>query len=294
MTRIAAEKGLATQLGAQRHAMTNMHRVVELIQGGAIGPVRECHCWIGGERGMPAMPKDFPAVPAHLDWDLWLGPAAERPDSPDYCPYKWRFWWDFGTGETGNWGCHILDIPFWALGLVHPTRVDASGPEVDPQRTSRSLAARYHFPARNGRPDVVLHWYHAKDGPPILQERNLPSKGNNTLFIGSDGMLLCGFGQRKLYPEEKFADFVPPEPSVPDSPGFHREWFDACRGGAPASCDFAYSGPLTETVLLGNVAYRAGGGFDWDATSLQVQGNPAAQDLIVPTFRAGWEVSATA
>ena len=150
--------------------MTNMHRVVELIQAGAIGQVRECHCWVGGDRGMPAMPNDFPPVPAHLDWDLWLGPAAERPYSPDYCPYNWRFWWDFGTGETGNWGCHILDIPFWALGLVHPTRVDASGPDIDPQRTPKSLAASYHFPAMNGRPEVMLHWYHAKDGPPILRE----------------------------------------------------------------------------------------------------------------------------
>ena len=230
-------------------------------------------------------------MPNHLNWDLWLGPAAERPYSPAYCPYNWRFWWDFGTGETGNWGCHILDIPVWTLGLKYPTRVEASGPEIDAQRSPKSLAARYVFPAQQDRPEVTLHWYHAKNGPAILRDLNLPAEGNNTLLIGSEGMLLCGFGKRKLYPAEKFADYSPPEPSIPDSPGFHREWFDACAGGPPATCDFAYSGPLTETVLLGNVAYRAGGGFDWDARSLTAQGNSRAAELLVPQFRAGWEVT---
>lgn len=290
MTRLAAEKGVATQLGVQRHTIKNIHRIVELIQGGAIGEVRECHCWINGERGMPAVPTEFPPVPAHLNWDLWLGPAAERPYSPEYCPYNWRFWWDFGTGETGNWGCHILDIPYWALGLRRPIRVDASGPEVDPQRSPKSLTSQFVFPAEDRRPEVRLHWYHAKQGPPILRQLELPERGNNTLFIGSEGMLLCGFSQRKLYPEEKFADFVPPDETIPDSPGFHREWFEACRGGPPATCDFSYSGPLTETVLLANVAYRAGGGFDWDAETLTASGNPTAQELIVPQFRSGWEV----
>jgi predicted dehydrogenase len=290
MTNLAAKNNVATQLGAQRHAIENVHRVVELIQAGAIGDVSEVHSWIGGDRGMPDSPPKTAPVPPHLKWDLWVGPAAFRPYSPAYCPYGWRFWWDFGTGETGNWGCHILDIPFWALGLKYPTRVDASGPPIHDQTTPKSMTTRFAFPAKDGRPAVVLHWYHAKNGPPILKEKGINGKGANTLFIGSEGMLLCGFGSRKLLPEGKFADYKAPDKTIPDSPGFHREWINACKGGEPATCSFDYTGPMAETVLLGNVAYRAGGGFGWDAAKLQAKGNDKAASLIHPPFREGWEI----
>ncbi len=287
LTKVARDKGLATQLGAQRHAMPNMHRVVELIQSDAIGNVTEVHSWVGGSRGMPDVPRDRPAVPEHLDYELWVGPADFRPYHPSFCPYGWRFWWDYGTGETGNWGCHILDIPFWALGLQYPTRVDASGPEVDPERTPKAMHANFRFPPSDSRGPVDLHWYHGV--PEILGEHGLDAKGNNTLFIGERGMLLCGFGQHQLLPESDFADFQPPEPFIPDSPGFHREWIDACKGGPAATCHFDYSGPLAETVLLGNVAYRAGG-FDWDSANLRTRGNDKAQNLIRESYRKGWEV----
>ncbi len=155
---LAREKKLATQLGVQRHTMANIHRVVELVRSGAIGRVTEVHCWIGGSRGMPHVPTDTPPVPAHLQWDLWLGPAAQRLYHPTYAPYGWRFWWDFGTGETGNWGCHILDIPFWALDLAHPRYVDASGPEPHPQTTPKQMSVRFELPQRAGRGPVTLHW----------------------------------------------------------------------------------------------------------------------------------------
>lgn len=290
MTNLAAEKKLATQLGVQRHTIGNVHRVVELIQAGAIGPVTEVHSWIGSSRGMPGIPADKPPVPDHLKWDLWLGPATERPYHSAYCPYNWRFWWDFGTGETGNWGCHILDIPFWALGLKYPTGAAGAGPPVHAQTTPKSMTTKFEFPAEGKRPAVTLHWYQAGGGPPILKEKGLPAGGNNTLFIGKEGMLLCGFGKRKLYPEEKFADFKPPAQTIPNSPGFHREWINACKGGEPATCNFDYSGPMSETVILGNVAYRAGGEFYWSAKDLKVSGSQAAQNLIRTPFRKGWEV----
>jgi predicted dehydrogenase len=147
LTELAAEKKVATQLGVQRHTLKSVRAAVELIKSGAIGEVTECHSWVSGNRGMPPKPKEFPTVPETLKWDLWLGPVAERPYSPDYAPYKWRFWWDFGTGETGNWGCHILDIPFWALGLKYPSRVEASGPKPDPDTTPKSMTVKYEFPA---------------------------------------------------------------------------------------------------------------------------------------------------
>lgn len=289
LTDYAAKQGLATQLGAQRHTIGNMRRVVELIQSGAIGQVSEVHSWVGGSRGMPSVPTDQPPIPASLDYDLWVGPAPFRPYHPSFCPYGWRFWWDYGTGETGNWGCHILDIPFWALGLRYPDRVDATGPEVDAQRTPKSMHVTFRFAAqRQGQKPVDLHWYHGT--PEILKQKGLSDKGNNTLFIGDQGMLLCGFSRRELLPQEKFADYEPPSPSIPDSPGFHREWINACKGGEAATCDFDYSGPLAEAVLLGNVAFRAGG-FDWNAKQLQTVGNPAAQNLIREAYRKGWEIS---
>ena len=289
MTELAAEKKLATQLGVQRHTKSNIHRVVELIRSGAIGEVRECHAWVGGDRGMPAIPTNHHPVPEHLKWDLWLGPAKTRPYCPDaYAPYNWRFWWDFGTGETGNWGCHILDIPFWSLKLGHAVKVAGSGPPVHPQTTPKSMATRLEFPARGSLPPVTLHWYHTKSGPPILAERGLDGSGCNNLFVGSEGMLLCGFDKRKLLPESKFADFEPPPQTVPDSPGFHQEWIAACKGGKPATCNFDYSGPMTEAVLLANTAYRVGQPFDWDAKTMTPRNCPAAEPHIRPTFRKGW------
>ena len=162
LTDMARKKGLATQLGSQRHAMPNMRRVVELIKSGAIGKVTEIYSWCGGGRGMPEIPTDRPAVPSTLDYDLWIGPADYRPYHPSFCPYGWRFWWDYGTAEAGNWGCHILDIPFWALDLKYPTHVEASGPPVDPERTPKSMQVTYKFPARGGQPPLTLHWSHGK------------------------------------------------------------------------------------------------------------------------------------
>ena len=290
MTEAARKHKVATQLGVQRHTITNMHRVVELVQAGAIGRVSEVHSWIGGTRGMPKSPSDFPAVPSHLKWDLWLGPRAERRYSPEYCPYNWRFWWDFGTGETGNWGCHILDIPYWALGLTHPTKVAGSGPPVHEQTTPKSMATRMEFPAVADRGPVTLHWHHANKGPAVLAQHGLSDKGANTLFIGSEGMLLCGFNMRKLLPEKKFAGFEPPIETIPKSPGFYREWIDACKGGPAATCNFDYSGPLSETVLLGNVGYRVGGEFGWNADQLTAAGNDNVAQFIQEPYRKGWEV----
>ncbi|MEM1067378.1 MAG: gfo/Idh/MocA family oxidoreductase, partial [Planctomycetota bacterium] len=224
------------------------------------------------------------------DYDLWVGPAEFRPYHSSFCPYGWRFWWDFGTGETGNWGCHILDIPFWALGLKYPNRVEASGPPVDAERTSKSMQVKYTFADSNQKSPVDLHWYH---GVPeeMLKQNGLSAKGNNTVFIGEKGILEAGFGKRKLYPEDRFSKFEAPEPFIPDSPGFHQEWINACKGGEAATCDFSYSGPLAETVLLGNVAYRSGGSFDWDASSLTAGGNAKAQRYIREKYRKGWEVT---
>jgi len=292
MTDLARQKKLATQLGVQRHTIGGIHRTVELIKSGAIGKVTEVYSWIASGRGMPADPTDFPPVPDGLKWDLWLGPAAEHKYTPSLCPYNWRFWWDYGTGEAGNWGCHILDIPFWALDLAHPTRVDATGPAADSKKTPKSFSSKFLFPAGGDgkkRGAVTLHWM--QGSPEILKEKGITGKGLNNVFVGTEGILACGFDKPTLYPKEKFQGFKAPQPFIPDSPGFHKEWIMAAKGGkTPATCNFDYSGPMAETVLLANVAYRSGGGFDWDSKALKTVGNDKAQALIREEFRKGWEM----
>ena len=311
ITETAAEMKTATQLGCQRHTIKNMHRVVELVKTGAIGDVAEVHSWIGGNRGMPEMPVSSSTPPDTLKWDLWLGPCPQdweysvsKNINPNgnavgtHAPYWWRFWWDFGTGETGNWACHILDIPYWALDLQYPVKVSASGPEIDEERTPREMHIIYDYPARDGLPPVKLYWSHTSraacfdkfDIPRNIQTKEGQNVNANTLFVGTKGMLLTGFDRHVLLPEEKFAGFEYPAPFIPESPGFHREWVNACKGGIPATCNFAYTGPMAESAILGNEAYRQGHKtFDWDAANLIAKNCPEVQNALKPEFRRGWE-----
>jgi len=324
LTDAARAKGLATQLGCQRHAMETLRNGVKVVRSGMIGEVRTVHSWVASSRGMPTPPTSPESVPAGLDWDLWLGPVAHRPYTKGFAPYDWRFWWEFGTGETGNWGCHILDIPYWALELGHPVHVEANGPEVDADRTPRSLASRLDYPERKSLsggmlPPVSVHWHQGR--PPILDELGVdrlaephlavssddsgkkpkrPTDDCNNLFIGTAGMLLCGFGRHFLLPVESFKGSRDVPRTLTPSPGFHKEWLAACRGGEQASCAFDYSGPLAESVLLANVAYRLGVSFDWNADSLtahRVVSNsgvsPSPSDisrLLARDYRAGWHI----
>lgn len=295
LTEAARKKGLATQLGSQRHTLAGLRAGVELARSGLLGTITEVHSWIGSGRGMPDPQPEVLPVPAGLDWDLWLGPAPMRPYTKGFAPYDWRFWWEFGTGESGNWGCHILDIPFWALELGHPVRVAGSGPAPDPARTPKQLVSRLDFPARKSAagaelPPVSVHWYQGR--PPILAERRFDAKQlkhKNTLFVGTEGMLLCGFNSWALLPEQKFADVKEPPQTLAPSPGFHQEWIAACRGGTPATCNFDYTGPLSESVLLANIAYRVQGEFDWDAAAMK-SSRDDVNGMLRREYRQGWEV----
>ena len=295
LTDAARAKGLATQLGSQRHALSGLRAGVEIVKAGMLGTIKEVHSWIASRRGMPKPPGAPEPAPATLDWDLWLGPVKERPYTKGFAPYDWRFWWEFGTGETGNWGCHILDIPFWALDLAHPVRVAGSGPTPDPQRTPTQLTSRLDFPARTSAagktlPAVSVHWYQGL--PPVLAERGISDEmadKKNTLFIGTEGMLLCGFEKWLLLPEAKFAEVKNPPQTLAPSPGFRQEWVQACRGGQPATCNFEYTGPLSESVLLANIAYRVQGEFAWDAAAMKSD-RADVNALLCRTYRKGWEV----
>lgn len=296
MAELAAETKLATQLGTQYH---NHHRqVVELIRSGAIGPVREAHAMIGGSRGGGERPTETPPVPPHLKWDLWLGPRPWRPYHPDYVPYRWRFWWDFGTGETGNNGVHILDIPFWALDLRHPATIEAEGPPVHEETSPTWMRMRFEFPARGDMPPVKLHFYHSAETPPAMAAESLPEWRPNLLgdwkprvvFRGDEGVLVADLRRWKLLPESKFADFQPPKPTVPKSIGHHREWVAASKTGEATGCGFPYGGALTEMILLGNVAYRLGEKLDWDPKNMRAPNCPEADKYIKEQYREGWRL----
>jgi len=298
MADTAREHKLVTQMGTQIHAGANYRRAVELVQSGAIGPVREVHVWLGAnfngpptptDMTQPDAPTDKPPVPEGIDWDLWLGPAPYRPYSPTYAPFGWRYWWNFANGQLGDFFCHYCDLAFWALKLRHPTTVEAQGP-VHPESTAKWTIAKQQYPARGDLPPVHLTWYNGGGYPALVKEKNIPQWGSAVLFIGADGMLIADYGRHQLLPETKFAGFTPPDPFIANSIGHHREWVEACKTGGPTTCNFDYSGALTEAALLCNVALRTGRKLNWDAKNLKAVGCPEAAPLLRRPYREGWEL----
>jgi predicted dehydrogenase len=285
---LAAKQKRITQMGTQIHAGSNYRRVVELIQSGAIGTVQEVHVWCGRSFGGKDRPKDMPPIPEGLHYDLWLGPAPQRPYHSAYIPFNWREWWDFGGGSLADMACHHMDLPFWALKLRHPTTVSAEGPAPHPESTPPWLIVRYDFPARETLPPVKLTWYDGGRRPPQFAEGKLPRWGDGCLFVGAKGMLLADYSNRKLLPEKEFEGFTPPKPTISDSIGHHREWVEACQANGPTTCNFDYGGALTEAVLLGNVAYRLGKPITWDARNLKAVGEPGADRFIQTDYRKPW------
>jgi predicted dehydrogenase len=286
MAQIAAQKGLATQMGTQIHAGNNYRRVVEIIRSGAIGPVREVHVWVGKGWGGGKRPTDKPPVPSHLHWDLWLGPAPYRPYHRTYLPAQWRRWWDFGEGTLGDMACHYMDLPFWALDLRYPDTIEAEGPPVDPETCPTGLIVRYEHPSRGDRPPVKLTWYDGNRAPGVVAGHKV--RGSGVMFVGAKGEMFADYGGYQLYPKAKFANFEPPPQSIPNSIGHHAEWIKACKEGTPTTCNFDYSGALTEAVLLGNVAYRTGKKIEWDAKNLKVTNCPEAAQYLSYKYRSGW------
>jgi predicted dehydrogenase len=287
----AAQTGLATQMGTQIHAGDNYRRVVELIRAGAIGEVREVHAWCGTDWSGGPRPKETPRVPEGLSWDVWLGPAPSRPYNPAYHPASWRGYWDFGGGGHADMACHFMDVAHWALELRRPLAVEASGPPVDPEHAPNRLTVVFEYPARAERPPVRLTWAIGSQRPDDAVRDKVPDEWKGgVLFVGDKGMLLTDYGRHVLLPEKDFVGFKRPEPSIPASIGHHREWIKACKEGGPTTCNFDYSGALTETVLLGNVAYRSGMRIEWDAEEMKIPNAPEAEKWLRRAYREGWSL----
>ncbi|MFN0134680.1 MAG: Gfo/Idh/MocA family protein [Phycisphaerae bacterium] len=311
MLQLAAKKaGVATQMGNQGRASEAMRLLKEWIEDGAIGTIREVHAWTTHAvwpQGL-SRPKETPPVPATLDWDLWLGPAPERPYHPAYAPIYWRGWWDFGTGAMGDMGCHVLDAAFYALDLTPPTSVEASYSQAVPEGITwnkpfngesypQAAMIHYHFPARGKWPPIKITWYDGglrPERPPELEpQRQLGNGFGGLLFVGEKGKIMCGAHGAdgvRIIPETAMAAYRRPEKRLVRSVGHHAEWIAACKGGPACGSNFDYAGPLTEAVLLGNIALRYPQRLDWDADAMKITNVADANQWLMRMYRDGWNL----
>jgi len=322
--REAAKKyGVCTQMGTQGAALDGFRTSIEVIRSGAIGAVREVHVWTDRcghfwkqAPDIIARPSDMPAVPAHVHWDLFLGPAPERPYHPAYHPFAWRGWRDFGTGALGDMACHLANMPFMALKLGHPTSIVSENSELNPETFQQWATITYEFPARESMPPVKLIWWEGvRNGG-----RNLPPKelfhgegrpDNGLLCIGDKGTLFTSHAQGgafQLLPKEKFEGYKTPEKTLARLSGHasetkpvddstsddsqKKEWIAACKAGNPALalCNYEHAGLLTEAVLLGNVAILAGQKIEWDGPNLKITNVPKANEYLRREYRNGWSL----
>ena len=289
VTETALRMNVATQLGNHGQASEEARVVHEFILDGAIGPVREVHITVGPPFWDPPAADGRPAetvpVPDGLDWDLWLGPAPERPYHPVYHPWRWRDWRDFGTGRLGDMGCHKLSSVFKALGLTHPTSVEAECTEIGPEIHAREFKVRWEFPAREGMPPVAVTWFGGGLKPPVPKDLEPGRRMAGDIYIGDDGTLMG----LDLLPAARMKAYGSPPKVLARSVGQDKEWIDACRGGARAGSDFVrHSGLLTETPLLGNIAMRIGKKLQWDGPAMRFTNDDMANRYLHRAYREGW------
>jgi len=301
LAQAAKEAGIVSQMGNQGHAGEGGRLINEWIWDGAIGDVREVHCWTNRPiwpQGIEA-PKETPAVPDELEWDIWLGPASYRPYHPAYHPFSWRGWWDFGTGALGDMGAHILDHPFWALKLGHPRYVQASSTQFTEDSYPVAEVVTYDFPARGKMPSVRIKWYDGGIMPPRPEEledgRMMGDSGGGGIFVGDKGKLMFStYGRNpRIIPESKMREYQRPEKTIPRSPGIHEEWVEAIKKGQKSTSDFSYSGTLTEVMLLGNVAVATkeqNAKLEWDGVKMEFKNLPEANKFIHAEYREGWSL----
>jgi predicted dehydrogenase len=296
MMEAARQNKVVTQMGTQIHAGDNYRRVVEIVRSGMLGTVRRVHVWCERRPDPMFRVKETTPPPRGLNYDLWLGPAPAR----GYPPYRtanrtrldfdWRWWWDFGGGVLADMACHFMDLPHWALNLRHPTSIAATGRVTYKGDNDMPdlLQVDYEYPARGNQPPVHLTWYHGQTGPDLTGKLTYQGFRNGVVFEGDKGSVVSDYGHYRLLPEDRFKGVELPKPTILRSVGHHREWLEAIQNGGTTTCNFEYSGALAETVLLGNVAYKAGARLQYDAKSGRVTGAANAEQFLRREYRRGW------
>jgi len=304
MAEVAKECKVATQMGIQGHSMEGIRLITEWVAAGVIGEVREVDAWCdltyypwghaGWSSSWSQRPKETPPLPAGLNWDLWIGPAPMRPYHRAYHPATWRCWWDFGCGMMGDRGAHTLDPVCTALKLGPPTSIEATSCGNTPEVHPLSAIVTFKFPARTqgglSFPPLTLTWYEGTRPPRpdnLEDGRQWPAEGG-ALLKGTKGTIMAGvFGNgARIIPEKKMRELKLPPKTIPRVKGTHEgDWVRACKTGEPAGADFAYSGPLTETCLLGNIAKRVDARILWDPVHLKITNLPEANRYVRTEYR---------
>jgi predicted dehydrogenase len=303
LAKAAKKAGVVTQMGNQGHAGEGGRLICEWIWDGAIGDIHEVHCWTNRPiwpQGIEA-PKEIPSVPPTLDWNLWLGPAQWRPYHPDYLPFSWRGWWDFGTGALGDMGAHIMDHAYWPLKLKYPISVQASSTPWTKDSPPVGEIVTYEFPSRGSMPPLTMTWSDGGLAPArpadIEPGRRMGDSGGGVLFIGTKGTMMCSvYGENpRIIPETRMKEYQRPGKTIPRSPGIHEEWIEACKKGDPeaATTNFQYSGPLTETMMLANIAVRVQDKNEkllYDGEKGEITNLTEANEYLAMEYREGWQL----
>jgi predicted dehydrogenase len=296
LLKVARETGVATQMSTQQNAHDDHRLLCEMIWNGAIGNIREAHTWSNRPIWPQGLnrPENMPEIPDTLDWDLWLGPAPKRPFHPAYVPFAWRGWHDFGTGALGDMGCHHFDPIVKALKLNQPLRVQASSSKLFDESYPVASIVHYDFAAREDMPAVTVTWYDGGLQPkkPDEIDPDIPFGDWNggLLIIGDKGKILCdGVGHHPtLLPKKRNEEYTPPTPYLPRSIGHYQEWIEAAKGGKTPGANFEYGCPVTELVLLGNIAVRTREILEWDYDNMTIKNNTKANLLIREEYHNGW------
>lgn len=301
LVQAAKKYKVATQMGNQGHAEEGTRQIREWVEAGAIGTVREIQLWTNRPIWPQALdrPLDEYFTPSWLDWELWLGPAPARPYHPAYAPFKWRGWWDFGTGALGDIACHSMDASFWALELGYPTRIEPESTKLYSESAPAVSRLTYYFGSKGDRPQIKVVWRDGSLFPSRPKEVTDPAAWpfdtSGQMWIGDDGKLVAGiYGENpRVLDETRQAELTahPPAQKYPRTEGVYAEWLGACKGGATAGSNFAdHAGPLTEMVLLGNLAVRTGQVLDINGQTGEIANASFPSEYTRPEYRAGWSV----
>jgi predicted dehydrogenase len=288
---IAREKKVATQMGNQGTASDALRRSAAKLKAGVVGTIQEVHVWTNRPVWDQGGPRPAEAeVPANLHWDLWLGPRPERPYGKGYHTFGWRGYWDFGTGALGDMACHTFNMVFMGVGLKDPVSVVAQTSGHNRDSYPKWSIITFEFPETAERPAVKVLWYDGGKRPsPDLLDGMQPAE-SGALIRGTKGTMYCpgdyGSDGRLL------GGATDVEVEFTKSPGHFEEWVRAIRGGDAAVSNFPnYAGPLTETILLGNLAVWADGKkIEWDAKRLKPTNAPEVEDIVRGRYRDGWDL----